>query len=49
MRGKITKRTVDALAQSETGDAILWDTEVRGFGVRIQRGATRSYILALLA
>jgi integrase len=46
MRDKITKRSVDALkAQPNGAEAVIWDTEVRGFGVRAQRGGSRSYIV----
>src|SRR5829696_4470707 len=45
MRGKITKRSVDALALSGIAETVLWDTEVKGFGCRLQRGGARSYIL----
>jgi integrase len=46
MRGKITKRSVDALKPADGGaEAVLWDTEVKGFGVRVQRGGSKSYIL----
>ena len=46
MRDKITKRAVDALKPAGDGrEAVIWDTEVKGFGVRAQRGGSRSYIL----
>jgi integrase len=46
MRAKITKRTVDALKPGPGGaEAMVWDTEVKGFGVRVQRGGSRSYIV----
>jgi integrase len=46
MRDKITKRTVDALKPGPDGkEAVIWDTEVKGFGVRVQRGGTKSYIV----
>jgi hypothetical protein len=46
MRAKITKRSVDALRASDDGrEAVLWDSELKGFGVRVQRGSVRSYIL----
>src|SRR5882762_2267841 len=46
MREKITKRSVDALRVASDGaEAVLWDTEVKGFGVRVQRGGAKSYIL----
>jgi integrase len=46
MRGKITKRSVDALKPAAGGvEAVLWDNELRGFGVRVQRGGRKSYVL----
>ena len=46
MRAKITKRSVDALRPSGDGrEAVLWDSELKGFGVRVQRGSVKSYIL----
>lgn len=40
-RGKITKEAVDAL----TPGAVLWDTVVRGFGIRCREGRTKTYIV----
>ena len=46
MRDKITKRAVDALKPAADGrEAVIWDTRVSGFGVRTQRGGSRSYIV----
>jgi hypothetical protein len=46
MRAKITKRSVDALRPTADGrEAVLWDAELKGFGVRMQRGSVKSYIL----
>jgi integrase len=46
MQGKITKRAVDTLQPSTNGaEAVLWDTTVKGFGVRAQRGGAKTYIL----
>jgi integrase len=46
MRGKITKRSIDALRPAADGaEAVLWDSELKGFGVRVQRGGTKSYLL----
>ena len=45
MRGKITKRAVDALRSENGAEVVLWDTELKGFGVRAQRGGAKSYIL----
>src|SRR5215212_9273853 len=44
MRGKITKKSVDGLPCRNGLETVLWDQEVKGFGVRA-RGATKSYIL----
>jgi hypothetical protein len=46
MRGKITKRSVDALKASADGaETVLWDSVLKGFGVGVQRGGAKSYIL----
>ena len=46
MRGKITKRAVDALKPgADGGELVLWDTELKGFGCRVQRGGSKSYIV----
>jgi hypothetical protein len=46
MKGKITKRSVDGLGASRgTSETILWDTEIKGFGIRTRRGGAKSYIL----
>ena len=46
MRGKITKRSVDAMKPAAGGvEAVLWDAELKGFGVRVQRGGSKSYVL----
>src|SRR5262249_50266817 len=44
-RGKITKRAIEALSPNNSGDAILWDQEVRGFGIRARAGGAKTYIL----
>src|SRR3954470_18178983 len=44
MRGKITKRAVDALDCGRGAEAVLWDQDLKGFGVRA-RAAAKSYIL----
>jgi integrase len=46
MRGRITKRSVDALkAVGNSAETVLWDGELKGFGVRVQRGDAKSYVL----
>src|SRR6478736_6333820 len=48
MKHKITKRTVDGLAA--TGhEIVLWDTEVKGYGVRCRRSGAKHYVLKLRA
>lgn len=41
MAGKLTKRAVDATKAGET----VWDSELRGFGLRVFKGGTKSYVL----
>lgn len=45
MQGKITKRTVDTLAAPGTSEITLWDSDIKGFGLRVQRGGSKAYIL----
>jgi integrase len=45
MQGKITKRAVDGLAPKDGAESVVWDSEVRGFGVRARAGGTKTYIL----
>lgn len=44
MRGKVTKRSVDALP-ADGAETVLWDSELKGFGLRVQRGGGKSYIV----
>jgi integrase len=46
MRGKVTKRIVDGLGVPDGSDEItLWDTEIKGFGVRARPSGAKTYIL----
>ena len=45
MRGKITKRAVDALTPNKGTELVLWDQEVKGFGIRARAGGAKTYIL----
>ena len=44
IRGKITKRTVDACRAGKS-DQFLWDTDLKGFGLKITPAGNRVYIL----
>jgi integrase len=44
MRGKITKRAVDAMRPGGS-DQFLWDTEIKGFGLKVTPADKRVYIL----
>jgi integrase len=41
--GKITKRTVDATQKGER-QVLLWDTDVKGFGLRVMPTGAKSYV-----
>ena len=41
---KITKRLVENLKPSDR-DVVQWDTELRGFGVRVKPSGVRSYMI----
>jgi integrase len=45
---RLTKRAVDA-ATATTGAIIIWDDNVKGFGLRVAAGGTKSYILSYRA
>jgi integrase len=42
---RLTKRVVDALQKKTGGDAFLWDSELRGFGVRLKPSGTKTFII----
>jgi hypothetical protein len=44
MRAKLTKRTVDA-AEVQKRDSFVWDTEVRGFGLKVTSCGRKVYVL----
>jgi site-specific recombinase XerD len=43
--GKLTKRAVDAFTPPDRGQAFLWDSELRGFGVRAIPSGLKTFIL----
>lgn len=49
MKGKTTKRTVDALDADPSSDVFLWDTDLSGFGVRVKPSGARSFLVAYYA
>ena len=42
---KLTKRTIDTASFEGQGDqCFVWDSEIKGFGLRISRGGRKSYV-----
>jgi integrase len=48
MRAKITKRTVDSL-NADRADLLVWDTEVKGFGLRCRAAGAKFYVVKFRA
>jgi integrase len=46
MRTKITKRAVDQLSAGDP-DKVLWDSELKGFGVRCRASGAKLYVLKM--
>src|SRR6056297_354975 len=44
MQAKLTKQMVDRAATDE-GELWVWDTEIRGFGLRVRPSGRKSYIV----
>lgn len=42
---KITKRAVDALRPSKGQDVFMWDSELRGFGVRLKPSGVKTFLI----
>ena len=40
---RITKTIVDE-AKKRTGDYFIWDSELKGFGLKIAKGGRKSYV-----
>lgn len=45
MRSRLNKRTIDELRAKTAGDLVVWDSELRGFGVRIKRSGRTSFMI----
>ena len=41
---RLTKRVVDAAERGGRGDVFIWDTDLRGFGLRVSTGGAKSYV-----
>ncbi len=42
---KIMKRTVDALEAHPNHDVFAWDTDLRGFGVRVKPSGVKTFLI----
>src|SRR2546423_15358298 len=42
---RLTKRVVDATEPDPRADVFVWDGELRGFGLRVRPGGTKTYVL----
>ena len=43
--GKLTKRTIDSLAAPEEKQIIFWDSEVKGFGLRVLPSGLKTFVV----
>ena len=46
---KLTKRAVDALAPNAQRDFIVWDAQIKGFGVRVTPAGRKSFVVGYRA
>ncbi|WP_266064179.1 integrase family protein [Brucella intermedia] len=42
---KLTKKAVEALEAPATGQAFLWDGELKGFGIRVTKAGVKTFII----
>jgi Arm DNA-binding domain len=45
MMAKIMKRTVDTLQPEPDRDVFAWDSELRGFGVRVKPSGVKTFLI----
>jgi integrase len=44
IRAKLTLRLIDS-ASAKASDQVIWDTEVKGFGIRLRAGGAKTYLV----
>ena len=44
MQARLSKRVVDGIKPAEKGDTFVWDTEVKGFGLKVTDSGRRVYV-----
>lgn len=44
-RAKLNKRTIDAIPVPGKGQAFVWDTEIKGFGVRVGSTGAKTFVI----
>ena len=42
---RLSKRTVDAVQVPPNGEAFVWDSELRGFGLRVKASGVKAYLI----
>ncbi len=42
---KITKRVVDGTEPVKSTDVFVWDTEIKGFGLKVTSNGNKAYVL----
>lgn len=42
---KLTKTSVDSVAAPDKGDLFVWDSELQGFGIRVQASGRKTYVM----
>src|SRR5450432_596878 len=42
---RLTKRFIDTETPRATGDTVIWDDEIPGFGLRVKPGGARSFLI----